>query len=192
MRLLGFLPKQNSAIMFQRSFGLPMTYMKLVTGGVKRHLAAGDQPSAESATLCGCAVTRSHSWKLIGALEGDECQHCAELAFGGRADRRPAQQNAPTEEQIITILQQELKVATARADESSHAFLAIMADVPSGLPHLEDSLRLKDASREQAAAREAAMGAKSRLSDFLISGIVPEDIQRIDTEPSSSGSAHHS
>ena len=86
-----------------------MTYMKLVTGGVKRHLAAGDQPSAESVTLCGCAVTRSHSWKLIGALEGDECQHCAELAFGGSADRRPAKQNPPIEEQIITILQQELE-----------------------------------------------------------------------------------
>jgi len=154
-----------------------MTYMKLVTGGVKRHLAAGDQPSAESVTLCGCAVTRSHSWKLIGALEGDECHHCAELAFGGRAGRQPAKRNPPTQEQIITILQQE-------------PFLAIMVDVPSGLPHSEDSLRLKDALREQAATREDAMRANSRLSDFLISGIVPEDIQRIDTEPSGSGSAH--
>jgi hypothetical protein len=167
-----------------------MTYMKLVTGGVKRHLAAGDHPSAESVTLCGCAVTRSHSWKLIGALEGDECQLCAELAFGGIADRRPAKQNPPNEEQIIATLQQELEAATARANESSHAFLAIMAGVPSGLPHPEDSLRLKDALREQAAAREDAMRANSRLSDFLISGIVPEDIQRIDTEPSVSGSAH--
>ena len=92
-----------------------MTYMKLVTGGVKRHLTAGDRPSAESVTLCGCAVTRSHSWKLIGALEGDECQHCAELAFGGTVDRRPAKQNPPAEEQVITILPQELKAATAQA-----------------------------------------------------------------------------
>jgi hypothetical protein len=135
-------------------------------------------------------VTRSHSWKLIGALEGDECHHCAELAFGGSAGRQPAKRNPPTEEQIIRILQQELEAATARANESSHAFLAIMADVPGGLPHPEDSLRLKDALREHAATREDAMRARSRLSDFLISGIVPEDIQRIDTEPSGSGSAH--
>ena len=60
-----------------------MTYMKLVTGGVKHHLTVADQPSAECITLCGCAVTRSHSWKRIRGLEGDECEHCAELAFGG-------------------------------------------------------------------------------------------------------------
>jgi hypothetical protein len=92
-----------------------MTYMKLVTGGVKHHLAGANQPSVESITLCGCVVTRWHSWKLIGALEGDECQHCAELAFGGTVDRRPAKQNPPAEEQVITILPQELKAATAQA-----------------------------------------------------------------------------
>ena len=62
-----------------------MTYMKLVTGGVKRHLAAADQPAAES-TLCGCTVTGAHSWMRIKGLEGDECPRCAELAFG--AERR--------------------------------------------------------------------------------------------------------
>lgn len=59
-----------------------MTYMKLVTGGVKHHLAVADQPSTESTTLCGCTITRAHSWKRIGTLEGDECKRCAELAFG--------------------------------------------------------------------------------------------------------------
>jgi hypothetical protein len=39
------------------------------------------------------------------------------------------------------------KPATARANESLRAFLAIMAEVPGGLPHSEDSLRLKDALR---------------------------------------------
>jgi hypothetical protein len=58
-----------------------MTYMKLVTGGVKHHLAVADCPPGESMTLCGCLVTQPHSWKLIGGLEGDECEQCAELAF---------------------------------------------------------------------------------------------------------------
>ena len=62
-----------------------MTYMKLVTKGVKHHLAVADQASA-GATLCGCTVTRSHSWKRIIGLEGDECRHCAALAFGGRGE----------------------------------------------------------------------------------------------------------
>ena len=61
-----------------------MTYMKLVTGGVKHHLSVADQPAGESITLCGCVLTRPHSWKRIRGLEGDECAHCAELAFGGR------------------------------------------------------------------------------------------------------------
>ena len=60
-----------------------MTYMKLITGGVKRHLAVAVQLSAESITLCGCTVTRSHSWKRVAGLEGDECPRCAELAFHG-------------------------------------------------------------------------------------------------------------
>jgi hypothetical protein len=64
-----------------------MTYMKLITGGVKRHLALADQPSTDS-TLCGCTVTGAHSWARIRGLEGDECLQCAELAFGVDASRR--------------------------------------------------------------------------------------------------------
>jgi hypothetical protein len=60
-----------------------MNYMKLVTGGVKHHLCVADQPSGESNTLCGCVVTRLHSWKRVRGLEGDECPVCAALAFGG-------------------------------------------------------------------------------------------------------------
>jgi hypothetical protein len=59
--------------------------MKLVTGGVKQHLRVADQADGDSETLCGCAVTRSHSWKRISRLEGDECPMCAALAFGGGA-----------------------------------------------------------------------------------------------------------
>jgi hypothetical protein len=60
--------------------------MKLITGGVKHHLCAADQPPGESiTTLCGCVLTRTHSWKRIRGLEGDECAHCSDLAFGGSA-----------------------------------------------------------------------------------------------------------
>jgi hypothetical protein len=64
-----------------------MNYMKLVTAGVKHHLCVADQPASESMTLCGCLLTRAHSLKRIRGLEGDECENCAKLAFGGSADR---------------------------------------------------------------------------------------------------------
>ena len=67
--------------MVAMSYG--MNYMKLVTGGVKHHLCMVDQAGGESLTLCGCVLTRSHNWKRIRGLEGDECAECAELAFGG-------------------------------------------------------------------------------------------------------------
>ena len=64
------------------------TYMKLVTAGVKHHLAVADQGAAGDAdTLCGCLVTRPHHWKRVAVLEGDECPQCATLAFGGGAVR---------------------------------------------------------------------------------------------------------
>jgi len=60
-------------------------YMKIVTEGVARHLCLIDESSHEPTTLCGRTVTQAHSWKRINSLEGDECPHCAELAFGGDA-----------------------------------------------------------------------------------------------------------
>jgi hypothetical protein len=71
-----------------------MTYMKLVTEGMKHHLSSTYQSSGNSQTLCGCVVTRPHSWKQIRSLEGDECEQCASLAFRGNAvvsDRASAQ-----------------------------------------------------------------------------------------------------
>lgn len=62
-----------------------MIYMKLVTEGMKHHLSATYQSSGDSMTLCGCVVTRPHSWKQIRSLEGDECEQCASLAFRGDA-----------------------------------------------------------------------------------------------------------
>jgi hypothetical protein len=73
----------------------PMTYMKLVTEGMKHHLSANYQSSGDSQTLCGCVVTRPHSWKQIGTLEGDECERCASLAFMGNAAITSHQPSAP-------------------------------------------------------------------------------------------------
>jgi len=57
-----------------------MTYMKLMARGSKPHLMKPDQ-QGDGATLCGCLVTHVLGWRRISALEGDECEKCAELAF---------------------------------------------------------------------------------------------------------------
>ena len=72
-----------------------MTYMKLVTEGTKHHLSAAYQSAGDSLTLCGCVVTRAHSWKQIRSLEGDECEQCASLAFSGDAGITSKRASAP-------------------------------------------------------------------------------------------------
>ena len=57
-----------------------MTYMKLVTQGSKRHLVKPDQLE-EGVTLCGCLVPGVLCWRRVSALEGDECEKCAQRAF---------------------------------------------------------------------------------------------------------------
>ena len=61
-----------------------MTYMKLITERGKRHLVLPEQGPGGFATLCGCTVTRAGNWRLIAALEGDECKKCADLSFSLR------------------------------------------------------------------------------------------------------------
>lgn len=62
------------------------TYMKLVAQGAKRHLMKPDRLE-QGITLCGCVITRVLGWRRIYALEGDECEKCAEVSFGAKAPR---------------------------------------------------------------------------------------------------------
>jgi hypothetical protein len=82
----------------------------------------------------------------------------------------------PTLEKVRTQLQQELKDATERAATASAAFLTVTSQVPSGLPHPDGTQRIRNISHELAFARTALMRAHSRLDQFLVSGIAPEDL----------------
>jgi len=79
-------------------------------------------------------------------------------------------------EKVRDRLQQELKDATERAATASAAFLAVTSQVPSGLPHPDGTQRIRNISHELAFARTALMRAHSRLDEFLVSGIAPEDL----------------
>jgi hypothetical protein len=48
-----------------------------------------------------------------------------------------------------------------------------MGDIPSGLPQPDGSLRIQNAARALAAARNEVMQAHSRLNEFLARGAVP-------------------
>ena len=67
---------------------------------------------------------------------------------------------------------------TARVNAASEAFIAVMGDVPSGLPHSEGTQRIHNASRELSEARKDVMKAHTRLNDFLGQGIIPEELKQ--------------
>ena len=82
------------------------------------------------------------------------------------------------EQELPRILLQEVLETTARAGTASDAFNAIMSDIPSGIPYPDSTRRIHEASRELSTARNQMMTAHSRLNDFLIRGITPNDLKR--------------
>ena len=95
------------------------------------------------------------------------------------ADEREAKRKPPEiERHIQTILIQDLTQRTERVHVASEAFNAIMADVPSALPHPDGTQRIHNVSRELSAARKEMMRAQARLHDFLSRGIIPEDLKQ--------------
>jgi len=114
-----------------------------------------------------------------------ECAYCQRVTFlyyGGVpvcikcADTLEAKRRPP--ENVRTILLQAVTEATERAYAASEAFSAIMADVPSGLPHPDGTQRIHDASRALSEARKEVMKAHVRLQGFLSQGIIPEDLKQ--------------
>ena|SRR5579864_2290180 len=99
---------------------------------------------------------------------------CLTCADGRDAKREPNE----IEGHVRAILIQDVVEATTRAHAASEAFSAILADVPSGLPHPDGTQRIYDVSRELSAAREQRMRAHTRLNDFLKSGTIPEDLKQ--------------
>jgi hypothetical protein len=83
-----------------------------------------------------------------------------------------------TEDQVRSTLIQDIVEATALKNEASGAFEIVMGQFPSGLPHPDGSLRIKNASVKLSIARKGIFKARNRLNDFLTCGIVPEDLKR--------------
>jgi len=76
------------------------------------------------------------------------------------------------------LLEDAFEEAQQRRIEASKRFTEVIDDIPSGLPVPDGTDRIKMASREYNDSREAASAAMKRLSDFMMRGIVPDDLER--------------
>lgn len=78
---------------------------------------------------------------------------------------------------VEDILSSELDEAKQRYSAATAYFDRIMGDTPSGLPHPDGSLRIRQAGVEQTLALEAYHLALRRFHEFILSGIIPVSLR---------------
>jgi len=108
------------------------------------------------------------------AMFGSDLVERGEENFQSGAVAQHAQANP---EEIRQVLQEDFDAAQDRGIEASKLFAEVMSDIPSGIPHPDGTDRIRLASREYSASRDAATAAMKRLSDFLIRGIVSPELE---------------
>jgi len=101
------------------------------------------------------------------------------------ADARAKQQSAPTqrkppatEQEIRRVLLQDILELTARTNEATKEFEAVMGQIPSGLPSPDGTQRINNASSKLTIARKELMKAHTRLNEYLENGNVPGELKR--------------
>ena len=91
------------------------------------------------------------------------CLHCAD-------------QSKHRKQSIHTRLIAELAEATAEHLTATAAFNRAMSDIPSATPHPDGAQRIHSISHELSVAKKRLSSAHSRLTDFLDTGAIPEDM----------------
>lgn len=56
-------------------------------------------------------------------------------------------------------------------------FWNITKDLPSGLPHPDGMKRIQNARRDESAALDRYIHALRRLNDFVLDGVVPDELK---------------
>src|SRR5436190_22123559 len=110
------------------------------------------------------------------AMFGSDLIERGEENFQSEAVAQPAQ--FPNPEEIRQVLQEDFDAAQDRRIDASKLFAEVMNDIPCAIPNPDGTDRIRLASREYSASRDAATAAMKRLSDFLIRGIVPPELER--------------
>ena len=118
--------------------------------------------------MAACAYCRAETELYDGGLP--VCVSCSEA----QTRRKPP----VTDQQIRGTLLQDVLELTARTNEASREFDAVMNQFPSGLPHPDGVQRIKNASNKLTIARRELMKAHTRLDDYSSRRIVPDDLKR--------------
>ena len=94
------------------------------------------------------------------------------------SDARTKRKPPATSQQIRSALLQDILELTARTNEATREFEAIMGQAPSGLPHPDGAQRIKSASTRLSIAREELMKAHRRLNDHIERLDMPDDLKQ--------------
>ena len=124
-----------------------------------------DQQGIKIFVTAQCAYCKSDTELREGGVP--VCPSCSDV---GTKRKPPA-----TEQQIRSILLQDLIELTARTEQATEEFEAVM-QIPSGLPHPDGVQRVKNASAKLSIARKELMKAHRRLDEHC-GGTLPEDLK---------------
>ena len=86
--------------------------------------------------------------------------------------------DAMTRDEVHKRLREDIVRTDNDAKVATDLFNAVMHDIPFGVPHLNGTERIRNASIEYAAASSRLAFAMKRHHTFMIDGIVPEDLKR--------------
>ncbi len=82
----------------------------------------------------------------------------------------------PSREEVEFILVADLERATRSFRKAAAEFQALIAEVPSGIPSPDGSLRLREAGERKRSALNALNAALQRHSAFVLDGRIPVDL----------------
>lgn len=77
---------------------------------------------------------------------------------------------------VQRILEHDYTRGAERAKAALLNFQGVMGDIPSGIPHPDGAERIRQARRELLLSQENYLKANKRLQEFLVRGIVPDDL----------------
>jgi hypothetical protein len=118
--------------------------------------------------MAACAYCRAET-----ELYDGDVPVCVNCSLAPMKRKPPA-----TDQQIRGTLLQDVLELTARTNEATREFNAVIDQFPNGLPHPDGVQRIKNASNKLTIARRELMKAHTRLDEYSGRWIVPDDLKR--------------
>jgi hypothetical protein len=84
------------------------------------------------------------------------------------------------QKRIFKRLRADLEAAQQRRSAAAERFDRLIGEIPSGVPHPDGASRIREVSREYRQADKDVLNAFVRLNNYLIHGIVPDNLPDAD------------